>query len=125
MKDIPDPKHLLYHHKSTTSVALPRTSRLPRHKPGEKFLKGPVPLRWLTLAARLPGRSLHIGVVLWFLAGLQRDSRVALSSNLLAEFGVDRHAKYRALIWLEGDGLVTVKRHGGRNPVVTILATGK
>ncbi len=125
MKDVPDPKHLLYLHKNTTSAALPRTSRLPHHKPGEKFLKGPVPLRWLTRAARLPGRSLHLGIALWYLAGLHRARTVSLPNRVLAQFGVDRHAKYRALNWLERDALVIVERHPGRNPVVTLLEAVK
>lgn len=38
--------------------------------PGKTFLKGPIPLPWLQGAARLPGKALHVGVVLWFLSGL-------------------------------------------------------
>ena len=125
MKDVPNPKHLHFHHKGTTSAALPHSRRPPRHKPGEKFLKGPVPLRWLTRAARLPGRSLHLGTALWYLAGLHRARTVSLPNSVLAQFGVDRHAKYRALNWLEGDALVIVERHPSRNPVVTLLEAVK
>src|SRR3954452_4212832 len=32
----------------------------------ERFLHGPVPLPWLEAAARLPGKSLHTGVALWY-----------------------------------------------------------
>jgi len=125
MKDVPDPKLLIYHLKSNTGTKLPRTSRLLHHKPGEKFLKGPVPLRWLTQAARLRGRSLDLGVALWFLAGLHRARTVSLPNSVLAQFGVGRHAKYRALNWLEQDALVIVERRPGRNPVVTLLEAVK
>ena len=47
--------------------------RLARPMKGEHFLKGPVPLRWLVSAARLPGKSLHAGIALWYVAGLTRS----------------------------------------------------
>jgi hypothetical protein len=42
-------------------------------------------------------------------------------SNIASQrFGIDRNAKYRALIWLERAGLVSVERGLGRAPMVTI-----
>jgi hypothetical protein len=92
-----------------------------RHKPGENFLKGPVPLTWLARAGQLPGKSLHLGIVLWFLAGLKNTRSVSLPSSVLQLFGVDRSAKRRALDWLEKAGLVAVERYPGCNPLVTLL----
>ncbi len=100
-------------------VIAPR--HLPRHERGEKFLKGPVPLYWLEKAACLPGRSCQVAIALWFLAGLTQSNSVPLKSSLLRSFGVDRAAKYRAIKWLESKDLISVKRHKGRNPIVTIL----
>jgi len=100
-------------------------AKAPRHKPGEKFLKGPVPLNWLSRAGQLPGKSLHVGVVLWFLAGMYRTNSVALSNGVLRLFGVDRHAKYRALNWLEQAGLIEQKYHAGRSPIVILLSVGE
>jgi len=80
-----------------------------------------VPLAWLEAAARLPGKSLHAGVALWYAAGLSRSSAVRLSNIAGEAFGLDRNAKYRALVWLEGAGLVKVERKLGRAPIVTIL----
>jgi len=94
----------------------------PRHKSGERFLKGPIPLPWLEEAARLPGKSLHAGVALWYAAGLTKSASVPLSNIAGLHFGLDRNAKYRALSWLEGAGLVRVERKLGRAPIVTILA---
>jgi hypothetical protein len=98
-----------------------KSRKPPRHKPGEKFLKGPIPLKWLTRAAKQPGKTLHIAIALWFLAGLKRKRTVALSDAVPRVLGVDRYAKYRALNALEEAGLVSVERHVGRSPVVTIL----
>jgi hypothetical protein len=101
-----------------------RRPRPPRHAKGESFLKGPIPLAWLEAAARLPGRSLHAGLALWYAAGLTGSAVVPLSNLSGVRFGLDRNAKYRALEWLEGAGLVKVERKLGRAPVVTILQPG-
>jgi hypothetical protein len=92
-----------------------------RPRQGEHFLKGPVPLPWLEHAAKLPGKSLHVGIAVWYVAGLTRSRRVTLSNIAGHRFGLDRNAKYRALEWLEGAGLVAVERKLGRAPIITIL----
>jgi hypothetical protein len=101
--------------------ATPSNQKPPRHKAGEKFLKGPIPWKWLTQAAQLPGKAIHVGIVLWFLAGIKLRRTVALSGSILRDFGVDRYAGYRGLKTLEGASLVSVNRHPGRNSLVTIL----
>ena len=39
-----------------------REKQAPRHKPGEKFLKGPIPWPWIESAGALPGKALAIGL---------------------------------------------------------------
>ena len=95
----------------------------PRPGPGEKFLKGPIPWSWLSKGASLKGQALHVGLALWLLAGIKRSQSVALSNSVLQDLGVSRFSGYRALHALEEAGLISVERHTGRNPVVTILAT--
>jgi hypothetical protein len=90
---------------------------------GKMFIKGPIPLGWITKAAGVEGKTLHVAIALWFLAGLKRSRTVALSQSALRLFGVSRQAGYRALFRLEGAGLVSVERHQGRNPIVTIRVT--
>jgi hypothetical protein len=87
----------------------------------ERFLHGPVPLPWFKAAARLPGRSLHVGMVLWHVAGLSGSVSVHLSNTLCLRFGLDRNAKYRALRSLGDAKLVAVRCKRGRSPLVTIL----
>lgn len=98
-----------------------KSQKPPRHKAGEQFLKGPIPLRWLCSAARQPGKALHVGIALWFLAGMKRNRTVTLTNVLLGRFGVDRSAKSRGLRSLEVVGLVSIHRKPNRNPQVTIL----
>ena len=88
---------------------------------GEPFLRGPIPLAWLHVAASLPGKALHIGVELWFLVGVKRSSTVRVSlSRLQVCRAVSRYAASRGLRSLERAGLVSVERHAGRKPVVTV-----
>ena len=93
---------------------------LPRHRPGEKFLKGPIPRKWLEEAASLPGKALHVAIELWFWAGIRGPEGIRLSTASLAKLGVKRHAAYRAIGWLQGAGLISVVRHQGRKLVITI-----
>ncbi len=101
----------------------------PRHPPrarvpgrGRKFVKGPIPLRWLSVAAALPGRAFHVAIAIWHAAGLQKSGAVRLSYATLAAFAVDRFAYYRALAALENARLITVADQGtGKAPIVTLL----
>ena len=86
-----------------------------------RFLKGPIPLIWLIKASCLPGRTLEVAIVLWFLSGVKKSKVIALPNKILSEFGVDRYAKKRALDRLEEAGLVSVSQSTGRSPIVTIL----
>lgn len=94
---------------------------LPRHKKGEKFLAGPIPWSWLVVAARLPGRSIHVALALWFLANVKNSIEISLSGKLLRELGVNRKAGYRGLRALERAKLVSCIRSPGCCPMVMIL----
>lgn len=98
----------------------PPSLRPPRPLGRERFLKGPVPLSWLEAAGRCPGKALHLGVVLWFLAGVTGRREMSLGRSELARFGVNRYATSRALAALEKTKLVSVKRLPGRKRVVTL-----
>lgn len=106
---------------ANSKVVPRRLERPPRHARGERFLKGPVPLLWLSTAARLPGRALHVAVYLWFLAGLKNSGTFRLSLSRLGGFGLDRFAARRGLDVLEQANLVSVVRRQGRVAIITIL----
>jgi hypothetical protein len=71
----------------------------------------------------LPGKALHVGVQVWFQVGLTKSSEVSISMSTMDRMGVSRFAASRGLAALEKAGLVSVVRHPGRKPVVTILTT--
>lgn len=86
------------------------------------FLRGPIPMAWLAAAAQLPGKTLHVGALLWFMAGiLKRHDSIKISKRYQEAFGVARWAYAEALGRLESAGLVTVVRSGRKAPEVTIL----
>lgn len=108
----------------TVADVLPRERRhrVPRHKPGERFLRGPIPLDWLIAAGRLTGRALHVALAIWYQAGRQRKGEVGFSARLPADlFEMDRSTATRALRDLERAGLVQVTWAPGRAPRVRLL----
>lgn len=107
--------------KTSGQYSATNISRPPRPKHKEKFLRGPIPLNWLSHAATLPGRSLHVAIAVWFVAGLKKARIVPISNITALQFGLDRNAKYRGLEWLEDAELISVERRAGRAPIVTIL----
>ena len=69
----------------------------------------------------LPGRTLHVGLALWYLAGVRKSRSVKPTWRTWRQFGLSHDAARRGLGILEQDGLVVVARHPGRCPVATIL----
>jgi hypothetical protein len=64
-----------------------------------------------------------VGIYIWYLAGLKKSNCVTLPTTKVDAFGVDRFAQYRALTALEKAGLVSLERHRGRHPIITLKAT--
>lgn len=98
----------------------PKPKNIFRPRRGEKFLKGPIPWTWLTTAARLPGKSLHVSLVIWLMHFMKRSDRVLLSPKLLREMGINRSSAYRGITWLEKAGLICVSRRRGRGAIVLL-----
>jgi hypothetical protein len=91
-----------------------RPSRTPpRHRQGEKFLKGPIPWPWLAAAFPLPGKAMHLALVLWREAGCRRSRTVRLCLSGELPPGLSRQSARRALRRLAGAGLITVHRRPG------------
>lgn len=86
------------------------------------FIKGPIPLGWITTAARLPGKSLAVGLALWWRRNLTGDNTVKLTSAHSLRFGVQtRSGRKAALDALEQAGLVEVERRPPKAPSVTLI----
>jgi hypothetical protein len=95
-----------------------------RRRIAGNFVKGPIPTEWLQKASALPGKAFQMGVVIWYLYGLRKDTTVTLGNGLLEQFHISRKARYRCLKALEGAGLIAVEYRKDHNPRVTIIAVG-
>lgn len=104
----------------TGEVEIASSASRSRSRPGARFLKGPVPLDTLAVAASLPGKALALYLILRHRCDLEARSSVSLPSELLQAFGIDRDAKARALRALEGAGLIQVERASGRAARITL-----
>ncbi len=116
-----DPKNLSLPGRSPN----PKKGKAPRHKPGNHFLCGPIPMDWLCAAAMASGQGsgFKVAIALWYLSGLNRQAgTVKLSGSVLCKMGVERHAGYRGLKVLEEAKLVSVVRSPGQSPMVTLLS---
>jgi hypothetical protein len=80
-----------------------------------RFLKGPIPLRDIAVAAKLPGQALAVYLAIHHRAALTRSNSVTLPKGLLEQSGVSRDAKARALHALQKASLVAVERTSGRS----------
>jgi DNA-binding transcriptional ArsR family regulator len=103
-----------------TSVSRQKSQRL-----NERFLKGPIPLRHLAKAAKLPGQSLSVYLAIHHQTALSKREQVTLPKHLLGQFGVSRDAKARAMNELSKAGLVVLNKQKGRSSRVSLSSTGE
>jgi hypothetical protein len=85
------------------------------------FLKGPIPMTWLNAAAKLPGKTLNVGIAIWWLAGMSKNTSFKITGKALDQLGVSRDAASDALKRLEDHGLILIKRSAGHRPTVQIV----
>jgi hypothetical protein len=105
---------------SAPATAAP-VSRQQRRRRAGRFLKGPVPWRWLALALALPGKALAVGLMLWQLRGMTNRATVLFCLTRAEAEGIPTTTARRAISRLEAAGLVAVRRRPGRGLDVTIL----
>ena len=94
---------------------------IPRHKPGQKFVCGPIPCGWLQKALTQGGKAGALCWAIWWLAGIQRSNPIRLTAQALRRFSIQPQAARRLLSKFEKVGLVKVNRKTGRGPMVTLL----
>ena len=108
----------------STTTALPASARGGRRASPirGKFIAGPVDVSWVCQASRLGVKALLVGLALWHLKGLRRDTSFTVSNLMLQEWGIEPDAKRRALRALETASLISVELWGKRSPRVTLIA---
>jgi hypothetical protein len=100
------------------------TKRPPRHRHGEAFLKGPVPWLWIEKAAQLPGKALHVGILLWQSAGCRKSRSVHFCLARAVSLGMHLNSARRALRRLAKAGLIEIHHRPGQGLEVTLLEHG-
>lgn len=98
-----------------------KSSKPPRHQPGEHFLKGPIPWAWLQRAMKMPGKALHVALLVWKEAGIRGDRTIRLNLSAEEKNGISTDTARRGLEALEVGGLVSVTRRPGKALQVTLL----
>ena len=79
-------------------------------------------LVWISCAAQLPGKAMHMACALVHLKRLRKGADVRVSPSVLEAFGLTRQAGYRCLKALVGAGLVeVVDAHVGRAATVRLV----
>ncbi len=73
-------------------------------------------------AAALPGKGplATVAMLLVLSLRLSRSDHLLLTPRTLTEFGIGRGMVYRALVELEAQGLLTVRRRRGQGPLVSL-----
>lgn len=89
-----------------------------------KFIKGPLCLLWFSRAIGVSYGAGCLGLVLWFLVGMNKDGSltVSLPNRIVEATGITKDTKRRALQGLEKAGLIKVSGKSGASPIVTIIA---
>jgi hypothetical protein len=85
------------------------------------FIKGPIPMSWLSSVARLPGKSVHVALALFWLAGMKPQGKVKMTRQAQNLFNVSDDAYRDALPRLEKAGLIKVWRAPGQRAQVEIV----
>jgi hypothetical protein len=85
------------------------------------FIKGPIPLLWLSRAASLGGKCLNVAMANRYLHGMSKGSTLALTTKALQSLAVSRQSGYRCLKKLEVAGLIKVDRKQGSLPRIKVL----
>lgn len=112
MKDIAIPvKHLRLNRA---------TNQLEEYTPTSPFLKGPIPMDWLSSAAKLSGKTLSLGIAIWWLHGMSNGCPFKLTKTALTMLNLSKDTVRDGLKKLEVAGLIKVSRSPGQRPLLEV-----
>lgn len=89
--------------------------------PKDLFVRGPIPMEWLSMAAAMPGKTLNVAVALWWLHGMQEGKPFKLTKKAAALLNIGRDAASGGLAQLAQGGLITLHKRSGKRPEITII----
>lgn len=86
-----------------------------------QFIKGPLPMSWMSEACKLSKNAIKVALAIRFLGGILGDDWMELKNNHIATFKLNRSGKSIGLRELETSGLIKIKRRAGKSPLVKII----
>ncbi len=92
-----------------------------QQKPKHKFIKGPIPYKWIQAACKLGANEGRIAWVLWFMSGVSKGIPFKLTNKRVKDFGIGRRQKYLALARLEKEGLILQEKSTGASSTITLV----
>lgn len=95
-----------------------------RERSQEPFLRGPIPLSWLSQAIAARGSAVAVGLALWFMRGVAPKSLdIKVTRAVRRRLGLSPDQMQRGLLGLQSAGLIEFASRGrGRCPVVRIIS---
>jgi hypothetical protein len=95
--------------------------RPPRHRPGDPFIKGPIPYVWIASACRLPSAGLRVAMTYRFLCcRFKRRNRWG-PNKIASGLWLSDDSVRRGLYAAELAGLLAVEREPGCKLAVSVL----
>ncbi len=103
-------------------VGNPKSSRRPpRHRPGDPFIKGPIPYGWIASACRLPAAGLRVAMACRFLCCRFRVGNRWGLDAIAKGLRISGPSTRRGLHSAELAGLLAVEREPGCKLAVSVL----
>jgi hypothetical protein len=90
----------------------------------DSLFVSPMPWSWIgKIQAPIGGAAFRVAIYIWFKKGVIKSSKnlVISSSGINNFFKMDKRTFSRALHELEKLDMISVERHAGRSPKVSIL----
>ncbi len=84
------------------------------------FIKGPVPLEWLSAVAKLPGKCLNVAMAIQWLMGMSGGKPAKLTAKALRSLNVSDDTTSDCLRRMEQAGLIDVTRQPGQRSVICV-----
>jgi hypothetical protein len=102
----------------------PQLEKFTTARPATANSVGLVRYDWLLASIHLPGKALHLALMLLSLSTVRRSASVRPGRKTMAQHGLSRDACYDGLKRLQAAGLVRVWRLPGRTPNIALLEPG-
>lgn len=93
-------------------------------KKSEPFLKGPIPLVWISKVSMLPGKAFQTALAILWLTDMSGGGPIKLSRQAMQRFSLSADAARDAVKRLEAAKVITVERKVGQKHSITLIKGG-